>query len=135
MSAAPMSSIMLIATSLYSGAREADVSFWFQWLMFALFLPVLLYAAVPFYRSAWSALKSRHSSIDVPIAAAVLIGSAIGLYHLLIGEGDLYFDSLAVLVFLLLSSRYLLFKLQHKFLAPTHLSAFFEASRVRGTML
>jgi Cu2+-exporting ATPase/Cu+-exporting ATPase len=42
-----------------------------------------------------------------------------------------YFESLAVLVFLLLGSRYFLYQLQHKFLGPGHLRSFYETSRVR----
>lgn len=123
--------IMLLTTSLYAGAQNAAVAPFFEWLTFVLFLPVLLYSALPFYRNSWAALRNRRSSIDVPIAAAVIVGSAVGLYHLVRGTGDLYFDSLAVLVFLLLSSRYLLFRLQNHFLSPGHLRAFYETGRVR----
>lgn len=123
--------IMLLTTSLYAGASHAEVAPAFEWLSFALFLPILLYGAVPFYRNSLAALRSRRASIDVPIAAAIVVGTTIGVFHLLTGAGDLYFDSLAVLVFLLLSSRYLLFQLQSRFLVPNRLRAFYEASAVR----
>jgi Cu2+-exporting ATPase/Cu+-exporting ATPase len=123
--------IMLITTALYAGADRAAVARAFEWLTFGLFLPVLLYSAVPFYKNTWAALRNRRSSIDVPIAAAVIIGSVIGLYHLVVGVGDIYFDSLAVLVFLLLSSRYLLSRLQSHFLSPSRLRAFYETGKVR----
>ncbi len=123
--------IMLITIALYAGADRASVARAFEWLTFGLFLPVLFYSAAPFYKNTWTALRNRRSSIDVPIAAAVIIGSIIGFYHLVIGAGDIYFDSLAVLVFLLLSSRYLLLRLQSHFLSPSRLRAFYETGKVR----
>jgi Cu2+-exporting ATPase/Cu+-exporting ATPase len=123
--------IMLLTTSLYSGAQRSEYATVFTWLTFVLFLPVLLYCATPFYRNSWTAIRNRRSSIDIPIAAAVLIGAGLGLYHLVAGHGDVYFDSLAVLVFLLLASRYLLFRLQNKFLGPNHLRSFYETDKVR----
>ena len=123
--------IMLLSTSLYSGAAQSEYGGIFEWLTFLLFLPILLYSATPFYKNSWVALRNRHSSIDIPIAGAVLIGTGVGLYHLIAGRGDIYFDSLAVLVFLLLASRYYLFRLQNKYLAPNRLRSFFESDKVR----
>jgi Cu2+-exporting ATPase/Cu+-exporting ATPase len=123
--------IMLLSTSLYSGAQHSQYATIFEWLTFALFLPILLYSATPFYKNSWIALRNRHSSIDIPIVGAVLIGTGLGLYHLIVGRGSIYFDSLAVLVFLLLASRYFLFRLQNKFLAPNRLRSFFESDKVR----
>ncbi len=123
--------IMLLSTSLYSGAAQSEYGGIFEWLTFVLFLPILLYSATPFYKNSRVALRNRHSSIDIPIAGAVLIGTGVGLYHLIAGRGDIYFDSLAVLVFLLLASRYFLFRLQNKYLAPNRLRSFFESDKVR----
>lgn len=123
--------IMLLSTSLYSGAEHSPYATIFQWLTFALFLPILFYSATPFYKNSWVALRNRHSSIDIPIVGAIVIGTGVGLYHLVAGRGDIYFDSLAVLVFLLLASRYFLFRLQNRFLAPNRLRSFFETDKVR----
>lgn len=123
--------IMLLSTSRYAGADATQWGRSFEWLELLLFLPILLYSATPFYRNTLAAFRSRRSSIDVPIAAAIVVGTVLGLYHLVVGSGDIYFDSLGVLVFLLLSARYLLFSLQNRFLAPNHLSAFYETNKVR----
>ncbi len=40
----------------------------FQWLAFALYLPVVTYVALPFYKGAWRSLKNRQLSIDLPMA-------------------------------------------------------------------
>ena len=123
--------IMLLSTSRYAGADVTEWSGRFEWLELLLFLPILFFSALPFYKNTVAALRARRSSIDVPIAAAVLVGTGLGVYHLILGRGDIYFDSLSVLVFLLLSARYLLFSLQNRFLAPGHLSQFYETSKVR----
>jgi Cu2+-exporting ATPase/Cu+-exporting ATPase len=123
--------IMLLSTSLYSGAQHSEYAGIFEWLTFVLFLPILLFCASPFYHNSWAAIKNRHSSIDIPIVGAIVIGTGVGLHNLIAGRGDIYFDSLAVLVFLLLASRYLLFRLQHKFLAPNRLRSFYETDQVR----
>jgi len=123
--------IMLLSTSRYAGAMHTEWAGPFEWLELLLFLPILLFSAVPFYKNTIAAFRARRSSIDVPIAAAVIVGTGLGIYHLVVGNGDIYFDSLSVLVFLLLSARYLLYTLQNRFLAPSHLSAFYESNKVR----
>ncbi len=129
--AASAGNIMLLSTSLYSGADRSPVAGAFAWLTFVLFLPILFYSAVPFYRSAFGALRHRRASIDVPIVTALAGGTLLGLVHLLRGSGEVYFDSLAVLVALLLGSRTWLLSLQRRYLSPEHLSAFYTPSRVR----
>lgn len=103
--------LMLLAVSLYGGA----VGHWgevFRWVSFLLFLPVALYAAVPFYRTALGAVRSGSINIDVPIALAIVVGTAVSTWNLLAGSHHIYFDSLSALVFLLLASRYYLREIQ-----------------------
>ncbi len=103
--------IMLMAVALYGGATGplADL---FRWVSAGLFLPVLAYSAVPFYRSAAGSLKARQINIDVPIVLALALGALASAFNLLHGSPHIYFDSLAALVFLLLGSRYALRRLQ-----------------------
>ena len=120
--------IMLLAVSLYGGANGA-LGHAFQWLSFVLFLPVILFSAVPFYQSVWGSLKQRQLSIDIPVVFGILIGSIVSVVNLFRGDDRIYFDSLASLLFLLLSTRYLLKRTQQKailasqqlhWLRPTH---------------
>lgn len=99
--------IMTLSASLYAGAD----SIWkllFPWLSFVLFLPVFFYSAAPIYRSALSPLLFRKISVDLPVALAILAGFLLSTWNLVLGSDDHYFDSLSMLVFLLLSSRFLL---------------------------
>lgn len=118
--------IMLLAVSLYSGV-EGELAKYFQWLTFAISLPAILYSATPFYKSAWGALKAKVISIDLPIVIAIVIGSLSGLYNLSIGKDDIYFDSLTILIFLLLAARYLLKVAQQKGLRASEASHFFTS--------
>ncbi|MCB0406796.1 MAG: heavy metal translocating P-type ATPase, partial [Bdellovibrionales bacterium] len=116
--------IMLLDVSQYAGATESLFGHFFDLLMGILFLPILLYSAIPFYFTALADIRQRSISIDLPIALAIIGGGSIGYYHLFQGHGDLYFDSLSLLVFLLLSSRYFLSQLHKKYLSPEFLKSF-----------
>lgn len=100
--------VMLVTLALYSG-ELSDMGSDFQRLFeaFAAFfaLPCLLYGAVPFYRAAWASLRLRRLHLDVPIACGVIVGYGFALLSLFRGGGDLYFDTISILVFLLLLGR------------------------------
>lgn len=118
--------IMLLSFSLYSGATDSPFRSFFEWASAVIFLPVLTYAAWPFYTSLYRALKSKRPSIDLPIVAALWVGTGLSFHHFWSKAGDVYFDSLSMLVFLLLSSRYFLTRLHQRFLAPSLLKPFLD---------
>ncbi|MCO4793390.1 MAG: heavy metal translocating P-type ATPase metal-binding domain-containing protein [Bacteriovoracaceae bacterium] len=122
--------IMLYSVSLYGGASGAFASK-FGWTTFFLSLPVMLYSAIPFYKNAWSTLKKGIPSIDQPVALALIVGTIAGFIELLQGKNETYFDSLSVLVFLLLFSRYILKKAQKKGLDSSLAGSFFGNSQTR----
>ena len=122
--------IMLYAVAIYAGAGE-EFSSLFGWVSFFLTMPVLFYSAVPFYQSSFSAIKSRTLNIDIPISFAIILGTVFGFYNLLIGSNHYYFDSLAILVFLLLSSRLLVQKSIQKGLNSDGLASLFEQSSIK----
>ncbi|RYZ95635.1 MAG: hypothetical protein EOP11_24650, partial [Proteobacteria bacterium] len=125
--------IMLLTVSLYAGADP----FWagkFRALSLALALPSLTYAAWPLYRSAFGPLRHGRLSVDLPIAIAVLAGIALSLGSLAWGDGsDIYFDSLSMLIFLLLASRYLLSRYRESMAKATPYLSFLSGERfLRG---
>lgn len=122
--------IMLLAVSLYGGASGL-LAERFRWISFLLYLPVLLFSAVPFYRSAWSALTARTASIDIPVVFGILLGSAVSVINLATGHDEVYFDSLASLVFLLLSTRYLIRRIQQSAMQSSNLLSFLTPQRAR----
>jgi heavy metal translocating P-type ATPase len=112
--------IMILAVSVYGGA-EGLLARQFLWLSSLLAAPVMTYCAWPFYRSAWGAIRNKTLNLDVPIVAAILAGILMSLWGLVEGTDTIYFDSLSMLVLLLLSSRFWLKSIQRRHLDVSHL--------------
>jgi cation transport ATPase len=121
--------IMMYAVSLYGGASDSFAQL-FNALTVLFAVPVLTYCAFPFYKNALSALKNHTLSIDIPISIALAVGGVMGVYNLLTGVTENYFDSLTTLVFLLLLSRYFLQKIQEKGLSAKDLHFFYQSESV-----
>ncbi len=106
---------MLLAFALYAGVfdgMEAGFVALFRWLSAAIGGVALFGPGLVFFRGAWAALRSRSANLDLPIALALGVGGVAGLTNTVTGRGDLYFDSLSVLVFLLLVGRYVQYRQQ-----------------------
>ncbi len=105
-----MMQVMMYAVPAYvaeAGAIEPDTEALMRWASLALTAPAVFYSALPFFQGAWSDLKARAPGMDVPVAlgiAAAFIGS---VWATVTGQGDVYFDSVTMFIFLLLGSRYL----------------------------
>lgn len=101
--------VMLIYVSLYlgwfSGMAPRFVAL-FQWASFALATPVALWCAEPFYRGAVGGLRHGVLHMDLPISLAIVVLYLHGAWVTLT-SGDAYFDSLTMLVALLLAGRVL----------------------------
>lgn len=121
--------IMIYAVSLYGGAEQGLGDF-FNFLTVLLSFPVLTYCAWPFYTSAWTALKNKTLSIDVPISLSLILGVVMGLINMFKGVPENYLDSLSTLVFLLLISRYFLKLIQESGLSSSDLSYFYQTESV-----
>lgn len=78
----------------------------FSWLILGLSLPVLLFSAMPFLRSALSAIHTRRANFDIPIALGVLVLFAKSVTDIFLGNGPGYMDSFAAFVFLLCIGRW-----------------------------
>ena len=82
----------------------------FQWLFrilnLMLALPVLMYSAQDYFKSAWGGLSKGLFTIDVPIVLGVLTLFTRTLYEVSTGIGAGYADSLTGLVFLLLVGKW-----------------------------
>ncbi|MCP4099099.1 MAG: cadmium-translocating P-type ATPase [Planctomycetaceae bacterium] len=67
-----------------------------------------------FVTSALAAVKTRTPHMDLPIALALIVGTLAGVTNVIRGAGDIYFDTLCVLIVLLLIGRWLQFRQQTK---------------------
>jgi Cu2+-exporting ATPase len=72
----------------------------------AITLVSLAWPGAVFFRGAWNALRTRTLTLDVPISLGLAAGGVYGVFNTLRGSGEIYFDSLSVLVFALLLGRF-----------------------------
>lgn len=102
--------VMLLAFALYAGLFDAiepqylrtfrGVSMGITWISLA-------WPGMVFFRGALGALRVRTVNLDVPIALGLLAGAIWGTLNTFRGVGEVYFDSLSVLVFALLVGRFI----------------------------
>lgn len=78
----------------------------FRWLMFALSIPVVFYAAQDYFISAYKGLKAKLLNIDVPIALGVSVLFIRSTVEIAFDIGSGFFDSLSGLVFFLLLGKF-----------------------------
>ena len=109
--------LMLVAFALYSGL-DADPSDPLaraaRWISLGLAVPAVTYGGAPFFRRAWASAQAawrarsvRHLHLDTPIALGIAVGTAQSAWATVTGRGDVWFDSVAVLIAALLTARWL----------------------------
>lgn len=100
---------MLLAAAMYAGGDtiEAPMARFFEWLSLGLAIPAVTYGAWPFYQGALSGLRVGRPHMDLPVSLGLLAGFFASAYATVTDSGHVYFDSVTVLVFLLLLGRYL----------------------------
>lgn len=102
--------VMTVALAMYAGwfgHMEPVFERYFRWVSLALVTPSLFGPGRVFFRGAWAALRARALHMDLPIALALGAGFARGAINTLTDQGPVYFDGLAILIFLLLVGRFL----------------------------
>jgi Cu2+-exporting ATPase len=107
-SAFGMMQVMMYAVPVYiaEGTMTADIVQLMRIAGLVLTVPVVAWAATPFYAGAWRALKNRSLGMDVPITIGILAAFGASAGATLTGTGEVYFDSVSMFVFLLLAARY-----------------------------
>lgn len=121
--------IMLLSIAVYAGA-EGPWAQAFAWLSAVLAAPVLGYSAWPLYKASFGALRRGLLSIDLAIVLALGAGIVTSFWSLAAGAFEkVYFDSLTMLVFLLLASRYLLARMRESLASQAPCLAFQEHER------
>lgn len=101
---------MFLAEGLYAGYFWGiDISFrnFLQWLSLTVTAPVVFYSGMPFMRGAYNGLKNRSMTMDLPVALGAIITFLYSTWTTVNGSGDVYFDSAAMFIFLILAGRYL----------------------------
>ena len=109
-----MMQVMMYATPAYvaePGDITPDVLKLLNWASWVLSIPVIVFAAGPFFRGAWRGLRERRISMDLPVAlgiAVTFIASSAATFNPggIFGS-EVYFDSLTMFVSFLFAARVL----------------------------
>ncbi len=109
-----MMQVMMYAFPAYvagPGEMTADAEQLLRWASWVLTLPVMLFSCQPFFASAWRDLRHRTIGMDVPVALGILIAFGASTAATFDRTGpwgaEVWYDSLTMLVFFLLSGRML----------------------------
>lgn len=89
----------------YSGMDENHREF-LRYVAMVVSIPVLIYAAKPFFASALTAIRLRQVNMDIPVSVALLLTFTASVFAVWTNSGETYFDSVAMFVFFLLAGRY-----------------------------
>lgn len=101
--------IMLLSFPEYLGINTSSDwthSMFFGYLSLALALPVFIFSAYDYFRSAWLGIRKGHLNIDVPISLGILVLFSWSCFEIISGTGSGYMDSLSGLVFFLLIGKW-----------------------------
>jgi len=103
-----MMQVMMYALPTYTALdMSADVRLLMSWASLILTIPVVGYSAWPFFIGAWRDLRRHTLGMDVPVALGIGTAFAASVYSTFIGHTAVYYDSVTMFVFLLLTGRFL----------------------------
>ena len=109
--------VMLISFALYGGifnGLEAPLYGFFRWTGLALTVVAVAWPGSVFFRRALGAIRARTVHMDVPVSLGLAAGVAWSAASTIRGTGHVYFDSVTVLVFLLLAGRWIQLRQQQR---------------------
>jgi len=113
--------VMMMATPSYVATGDElapDLRQLLNWGSWLLTLPVMVFAAGPFFSGAWRSLRARRIGMDVPVALGVAVtfvaSSGATFDPAGIFGREVYFDSLTMFVSFLLAGRLLETRARHR---------------------
>ncbi|MGD2118787.1 MAG: heavy metal translocating P-type ATPase [Chromatiales bacterium] len=110
--------VMMLAVALYAmdydTAVDPQMRDFLRWISLLLATPVVFYAAKGFFVSAWRDIRRRQLGMDVPVALAIGGAYSASIWNTLFQGQDVYFDSVCMFSFFLLSSRFLEMGARHR---------------------
>jgi Cu2+-exporting ATPase len=101
--------VMMYAFPAYidGGGLSPEAEGLMRWASLLITVPVMLFSCAPFFRGARLELSQRRLGLDTPIALGLGGAFLASAWATVSGSGEVYFDSIAMLAFLLLGARYL----------------------------
>ncbi|MYN15790.1 cadmium-translocating P-type ATPase [Rugamonas sp. FT107W] len=112
-----MMQVMMYVAPAYladAGTLDDSMAALMRWASLLLTVPAICYSALPFWRGAWSSLRARSLGMDVPVALGIAAAFGASVVATVRGQGEVYFDSVTMFIFLLLCSRHLELRARRK---------------------
>ncbi len=116
-----MMQVMMYAWPAYiaqPGDLSGEMEALLRWASWVITLPVVLFACGPFFTSALADIRHRRISMDLPVALGMAITFVISSLGTFDPDGifgrEVYFDSLTMFVFFLLTGRWLELRLRDR---------------------
>jgi len=116
-----MMQVMMYAWPAYiakPGDLTGEMEQLLRWASWVLTLPVILFSCGPFFRNALRDVAQARISMDLPVALGMAITFAVSTVGTFQPEGafgrEVYFDSLTMFVFFLLTGRWLELRLRDR---------------------
>ena len=112
-----MMQVMMVAAAMYIGAvsdMDLQMRNFLRWISLVMTVPVVFYSARVFFQSAWRDLRRGRFGMDVPVSIGIGIAFTASVWATLTGGGEVYFDSVTMFTFFLLTGRYLEMNARHK---------------------
>ncbi len=115
-----MQIMMLAAPAYFSAPGELAPEYkrlldWGSWL---LSLPVLCFAALPFFGGAWRAMRQGRIGMDLPVSLGIIVAFVTSTGAAFAPDGvfgrDVFFDSMTMFISFLLAGRYLETRARHR---------------------
>jgi Cu+-exporting ATPase len=78
----------------------------FNYINFGLALPIVFYCSTDYFRAAYQSLKQRYISVDVPLSLGIAVIFVWSTFEIFSHTGTGYMDSLAGLLFFLLTGKW-----------------------------
>ena len=115
-----MMQVMMYALPAYidpipqiDGDLTPDIDRLLKLASLALTIPVIIFSAQPFFQSALRDIRNRHIGMDIPISVGVIVTFVASIWATFSGKA-VYYDSLIMFVFLLLSARMIQTRVHNK---------------------
>ncbi|MDD0838795.1 cation-translocating P-type ATPase [Curvibacter sp. HBC61] len=116
-----MMQVMMYAWPAYvsgPGDLSEDMAQLLRWASWVLTLPVMVFACSPFFASAWRDVRQRRISMDLPVALGMAVTFVVSTGATFDPAGvlghEVYFDSLTMFVFFLLTGRWFELRLRDR---------------------
>jgi len=102
--------IMWIAVAQYQGyfsGMRSDIKSILNFAEFILATPALFYTGGIFFKGAFYAIKNRYANMDLLVISGALSAYIFSIYSMLTGHGEVYFESVTMIVTFVFAGKYL----------------------------